>query len=142
MQKDYINLLDYYYLDGRPKKKRGVGSVNTKRLSQQCADHARNLSKAYARGEMSTRDSKQSRRIASNQLSLEYNQYINSPLWFVKRAQILKQRGNRCEECGTTQELQVHHLHYRTFRDERPQDLKVLCEPCHKLWHRMKKCAR
>jgi 5-methylcytosine-specific restriction endonuclease McrA len=142
MQKDYINLLDYYYLDGRPRRRRGAASKNAKRINKQAGDKTRSLSIAYAHGEVSTRDSKQSRRIASNQLSVEYTQYINSIQWLAKRAQILKQRGNKCEECGTTQAIQVHHLHYRTFRHERPQDMKVLCKTCHELWHRMKKCAR
>ncbi len=62
-----------------------------------------------------------------------YQQYINSPKWRRKRMKILKERGWKCEDCGSTNRLEVHHLHYRTFKNERSKDLKVLCRFCHSL---------
>lgn len=44
--------------------------------------------------------------------------------------------GCRCEECGATDvALHVHHLTYVNLGDEKDEDLKVLCEPCHKSKH-------
>jgi hypothetical protein len=43
----------------------------------------------------------------------------------------------KCEKCGfhgTDETLNIHHLRYR-WRQERPEDLKVLCRPCHSVLH-------
>lgn len=65
----------------------------------------------------------------------EYNEYIASPAWKIKRVQALERTGYKCEECGMskyTVKLEVHHLHYDRFKKERPEDLIVVCEKCHK----------
>jgi 5-methylcytosine-specific restriction endonuclease McrA len=39
--------------------------------------------------------------------------------------------GNRCEECGSVEHPQLHHLHYATLGDERLRDVVILCDACH-----------
>jgi 5-methylcytosine-specific restriction endonuclease McrA len=54
-----------------------------------------------------------------------------APPEFVARA------GHKCQTCGTRDaRLDVHHNSYENYGDERPQDLTVLCERCHGLFHR------
>lgn len=43
--------------------------------------------------------------------------------------------GHRCQTCGSTERLQVHHRTYLRRGREMSRDLMVLCEPCHKLFH-------
>ena len=65
----------------------------------------------------------------------EYQAYINSPAWRAKRKSKLAAVGFRCEKCKITKysaKLEVHHLHYDTFKHERMEDLQVLCPKCHK----------
>lgn len=61
-----------------------------------------------------------------------YEKFIRSSRWRNICKDIKKQRGNRCEECGYTWELSVHHLTYDRFGGrELPRDLQLLCRKCH-----------
>jgi hypothetical protein len=56
--------------------------------------------------------------------------------WTEIRLQRLDQDGGRCTQCGTTENLDVHHLHARRwFQREQGNDeieqLRTLCEACH-----------
>jgi len=45
-----------------------------------------------------------------------------------------KYRKDRCEECGTTETLQVHHIN-EDRTDNHPSNLMTLCRSCHTKWH-------
>ena len=49
--------------------------------------------------------------------------------WQKRRLEILQQRGNKCELCGSTTKLQVHHK--KGWDDEEDEGLEVLCQECH-----------
>lgn len=74
-------------------------------------------------------------------LTKEYNQYINSPRWQAKRQQALKFYGSRCMVCRSQQKLQVNHLSYENFGNERMSEMSILCSSCHveygKLWYKL-----
>ena len=61
----------------------------------------------------------------------EYNKYMRSPEWEEKRQAVLARAKGKCERCGERGLLQVHHLHYVTFKREPLTDLEALCEDCH-----------
>jgi hypothetical protein len=60
---------------------------------------------------------------------------MQSMEWYRKRQQAMDRAGNKCEECGSTWKLEVHHNDYAHIGNERPEDLKVLCWHHHKLAH-------
>ena len=65
-----------------------------------------------------------------------YDWYINhSPVWYAKRKWALERAGYKCEQCGNTYNLSVHHLNYNNLGKEHPEDLKVLCKTCHEREH-------
>lgn len=64
-----------------------------------------------------------------------YQAYINSPEWAERRKLKFAQVGRHCQECGTTERLEVHHLTYDRFMNERLEDLQVLCHFCHMSEH-------
>lgn len=64
-----------------------------------------------------------------------YRYYLTTASWQRKRQAALKAAGDRCQKCGTTQRLQVHHLSYDRVGQERLDDLQVLCRGCHELTH-------
>lgn len=65
----------------------------------------------------------------------EYKRYLGSKVWQDKRKEALEYYGNCCSQCKTTENLQVHHLHYRNIRNEKMADLSVMCRKCHGLLH-------
>ena len=65
----------------------------------------------------------------------EYQGYLQSQHWRITRYDAKARAGRRCKRCGTTQDLQVHHLTYARKGFEHPDDLEVLCKRCHYIVH-------
>lgn len=63
--------------------------------------------------------------------SREYIAYMNSPEWKSVRQKAFVAHGRKCQCCGATKNLEVHHRHYDTLGHERVEDLEVLCVACH-----------
>ena len=59
---------------------------------------------------------------------LYYTWRRRCPTWRKKRAEIIKQR-KKCEICGSTKWLEVHHV--KGLSSEKPEDLQLLCRECH-----------
>lgn len=76
-------------------------------------------------------------------LSSGYKKYMKSEKWFAYRERRLAQADYECEICsnyGCT--LQVHHLTYKNFMNERDEDTLVVCKPCHKYVDRIRKIMK
>ncbi len=68
---------------------------------------------------------------------MPFAEYRLTPEWQCRRTQALSRAGYRCQTCAARDaRLDVHHNSYENYGDERPQDLLVLCEDCHALFHR------
>ena len=63
-----------------------------------------------------------------------YAHYLSSPRWRSLRVQVLNRDGHRCQGCGATRGLHVHHLRYALGR-EKLEDLTTLCGGCHRFAH-------
>lgn len=70
--------------------------------------------------------------IVNKRIFCSKEEYYKSLEWQKKRAFALNRVGHRCERCGYSGILQVHHLTYNNLYNEKPQDLEVLCKECHK----------
>lgn len=66
---------------------------------------------------------------------MDYNTYINGGAWKTRRAAVLLQRGKKCQACGLTGIMEVHHRTYDRMGAELDRDLIVLCTACHKGVH-------
>lgn len=64
-----------------------------------------------------------------------YGLYLQYDHWHELRAQALERDGHKCQECGTEDDLQVHHLAYGKAGDDLLDDLVTLCEDCHSQRH-------
>ena len=52
------------------------------------------------------------------------------------RRRLLNERGWRCESCGRAGRLELHHvITVEDGGDDSPDNLKVLCRPCHFATH-------
>lgn len=61
-----------------------------------------------------------------------YGSYLGSGLWATSRRRLA---GDRCEACGATKDLHLHHMTYATLGAERPADVCTLCPSCHLTAH-------
>jgi hypothetical protein len=68
---------------------------------------------------------------------MTYNEYLRSPWWRYRRKKKIQSARKRCERCGATRGLQVHHLNYNRLWGERDSDLEVLCSGCHQHEHQV-----
>ena len=69
-----------------------------------------------------------------------YNRLLEDKRWKEFRLKVLSERGNKCECCGGTDVLQIHHTFY--IRGKMPRaydinDMRVLCRTCHKKIHHL-----
>lgn len=64
-----------------------------------------------------------------------YQRYLRSPEWRKRRRAALERDRHACQWCGCRYRLQVHHLTYERFGNERLEDLVTLCDDCHKGVH-------
>lgn len=67
---------------------------------------------------------------------VNYDAYLTSEHWRQTRRRKLRAVDNKCERCGATRKLQVHHKHYRTLFAEADEDLEVVCQDCHRRIHK------
>lgn len=70
----------------------------------------------------------------------EFWELYRHPLWQKKKSTVMSLANFECAECGDNKTtLNVHHTYYK--RGAKPWEyedgeLKCLCEPCHKKYHR------
>ena len=67
----------------------------------------------------------------------EYEEYLKSPRWRIKRLIKARQAHYTCEICGKVikRGFHIHHLTYEHFGNEPLEDLAFLCEECHTNLH-------
>lgn len=67
---------------------------------------------------------------------LDYNEYIKSGKWRRFKKNIIEQRGASCELCkNKANRLDLHHKTYDRLFNEGPEDVMLLCHPCHEKVH-------
>jgi 5-methylcytosine-specific restriction endonuclease McrA len=70
---------------------------------------------------------------------IQYREYLKSDDWKKKRA---KKNPQRCGVCASTENLDVHHIHYRNLLDVEMSDLRVLCRTCHSVFHELERSGK
>jgi len=69
---------------------------------------------------------------------IDYNKYIQSRTWKSKADEAKRLSGYRCRLCNISSEYSILHVHHRTYDrlgDESQEDLTVLCDSCHSIFH-------
>lgn len=65
----------------------------------------------------------------------KYLKYLKSKEWATKKSIIFAIKGNKCAVCGSTENIDVHHLTYERIFNEDIEDLEPVCRECHKKIH-------
>lgn len=61
--------------------------------------------------------------------------YLKSHKWKLKRQLILTRDNYQCVSCGSTTQLECHHLDYSSLTNEPLEHLVTLCRTCHQRQH-------
>ena len=71
-----------------------------------------------------------------------YRTWLGTIQWQHRREQTLDRDEYRCTQCGSDEQLVVHHETYAHLGDEGgwPSDLKTLCRTCHE-WEHQRRAA-
>lgn len=69
----------------------------------------------------------------------QYNIYLNSSKWKLKRQKVLERDGYKCQACFTRKATEVHHKSYEFVYNEPLFDLVSVCKPCHEKIEFLKK---
>jgi len=67
--------------------------------------------------------------------SMPYKEYLLTYHWRTMRSKALKRAHYKCQICGSTKQLNVHHNTYENRGEEKYEDLIVLCKDCHSKFH-------
>lgn len=102
--------------------------------AQRQADAAFGKAKAKRKRKFN-RKQKRRGQLSNPPAKIDYYRYIASAAWRKKRTGVIQRKGGKCQRCGSTYELRVHHRHYKTLGRERDKDLEVLCVGCHENEH-------
>lgn len=72
----------------------------------------------------------------------DYDKYLKTKEWKKTRDIIIQERNNRCQFCGSTEKLCVHHspeaYQYLGHELEHMDLMLVLCNLCHRACHMSK----
>jgi hypothetical protein len=75
--------------------------------------------------------------------AMPYKEYLRTPDWKRRRADVLRSAGYRCQACSNSSgPLDVHHNTYDNFGEELDRDLIVFCRECHYLFHKHRRLGR
>jgi len=66
----------------------------------------------------------------------EYQKYMASPEWKLKRSIVLSVLGKTCKLCGGYGSTVHHNTYARLYNEDLLKDLTVLCKGCHSRFHR------
>jgi 5-methylcytosine-specific restriction endonuclease McrA len=75
------------------------------------------------------------KRSPPNQWWKRYSAYLKSDDWKELRQRTIAERGAKCELCGSTTVLHVHHKSYKHYKRPKDSNLQVVCQPCHQTLH-------
>ena len=64
-----------------------------------------------------------------------YQEYLETEHWQKVRKRFTKRAGYKCQLCGNTGRLNVHHNNYDCLGKEKVADVIVLCKSCHFKFH-------
>jgi|SRR5215475_245150 len=66
---------------------------------------------------------------------MNYQEYLCSRDWSLKKNAVHERAGELCERCLWRKGVAVHHKTYEHIYNERLEDLELLCDVCHAYQH-------
>ena len=131
-KKDKINVADVVKLslDERKKLYYKIDSIPKKGRTKKQKQIRKKLRRSFTEQVI--------KEIESNKRKEYYNRLLEDERWKEFRLKVLSERGNKCECCGGTHILQIHHTFYISGKmpwEYDINDMRVLCRTCHQRIH-------
>ena len=131
-KKEKINVSDVVKLslDERKKLYYKIDSIPKKGRTKQQKLIRRKLRRSFTEQEIKD--------IERRKRKEYYNRLLEDKRWKEFRLKVLSERGDKCECCGGTHILQIHHTFYISGKmpwEYDINDMRVLCKKCHQRIH-------
>ena len=132
IKKEKINVADVVKLslDERKKLYEKIDSIPKKGRTKQQKLIRRLLRRSFSAQEI--------KEIERRKRKEYYNRLLEDKRWKEFRLKVLSERGNKCECCGGTDVLQIHHTFYISGKmpwEYEINDMRVLFKRCHQRIH-------
>ena len=75
-------------------------------------------------------------------VDMEYSDYLNTDWWKSISAKRKEYDKGKCIDCGSSMQLNAHHINYDRLGRENLDDLITLCESCHHTRHLQEESAK
>ena len=98
-------------------------------------DEARKIKKKHKRVNIQSKPKSKKKKVNPITYTSKYRKYLTSDQWKMMRAGLFYMRGEKCEKCGSEENLQIHHNTYANIFKEKLSDLEILCRSCHRKEH-------
>lgn len=131
-KKEKINVADVVKLglDERKKLYYKIDSIPKKGRTKKQKQILKKLRRSFT--------SQVLKEIESHKRKEYYNRLLEDRRWKEFRLKVMSERGRRCECCGGTDILQIHHTFYISGKmpwEYDIKDMRVLCRTCHQRIH-------
>jgi 5-methylcytosine-specific restriction endonuclease McrA len=80
-------------------------------------------------------EERESERATARLKTMPYQEYLRTKHWQAVRAVAIGRADGRCQLCGATEQLNVHHNTYERRGEELTSDVVALCSSCHAKHH-------
>lgn len=133
-KKEKINAADVVKLglDERKRLYKEIDSIPKKGRTKQQKLIRRILRRSFTAQEINEIDSHKHKEY--------YKHLLKDKRWKEFRLKVMSERGNKCECCGGTNILQIHHTFYIGGKmpwEYDVKDMRVLCKKCHQRIHHL-----
>ena len=75
-----------------------------------------------------------------NRIPKKYSVYIKSKWWTKRKNKYFQDNGRKCAICSSSEHIQLHHLKYGNFGEEKDVNLLALCRFHHLDFHEQYGC--
>lgn len=65
----------------------------------------------------------------------KYKKYIKSGFWKQRKKHFYQRNKKQCQACDSIKNVDLHHLLYKEYGNEKDEHLVALCRDCHQEFH-------
>ena len=77
----------------------------------------------------------ESKRKYANRIPKKYKVYIKSKWWEKRKNLYFQSHEKKCAICSSSEHIQLHHMVYKNYGNEKDEHLVPLCREHHNLFH-------